>query len=560
MKKTKRFSHTFTCTLIHTFLTIFITFSSHLFSATPEETRNNTLDININALTGHTTQETAQKAQEPKKSWSEICEQKKDAVVQIFAYGCQYNLFEPFKMPENFSSTGTGFFINNDGDILTAYHVVAQSVSLEIQIPSLGKERFPVIFIGGCPHKDVAKLRLADEVLALIKQKFNTQELKYLELGDSDTLLEAQKIMALGFPLGDEEIKISVGDVSGRKTTTLGESIQTTAPINPGNSGGPCLNKQGKVIGICSSKKVGEEIEGVAYLIPIKNIFPIMDQLCNKALIKKPYWGLEILPTTADTLEFLGNPIDGGIYIKKVEKGSLAEEYKIKKSDVLYKINDKQIDKYGDIDSPWGTGKVNAHDYLARLPLGSVVTYTLYRQGKKIEISGEIKNPDQYKIKHIYPWIDAPLEYEIIGGMVIVELTLNHIDILKNTPYNFSLIKKYADDENRLKPRLMISTIYPSSPFHNTRCFRDGDWIIKKVNGIKVYTIQEFRQAVLDGATNKSLTVETTGGSFAAVKISDIISKEDELSHIYFYPKSELVSQLAERSTKDTKELENMPI
>ena len=177
---------------------------------------------------------------------------------------------------------GSGFFINEHGEILTNFHVIDQSIVTYIQIPSLGKDRFAVEFIGANPEKDFAKLRLTPEALEEIKQKLNVQTLPYLTLGDSDTLSEAQEIMALGYPLGAENLKVSIGRFAGRESTDIGECIQTTTPINLGNSGGPFLDYSGNVVGIATLKSTAVDIEGIAYLIPINNITVMMAQLNNQ--------------------------------------------------------------------------------------------------------------------------------------------------------------------------------------------------------------------------------------------------------------------------------------
>ena len=493
------------------------------------------------------------------KNWETVFKDSNDIVVQIFSYVSEYNFQEPFRTPDQHGSSGSGFFISEDGEILTNFHVINQSTSLYIQIPSLGKERFEVKAAGMHPERDVAKLRLTPESLKKIKEKLSVEKLRYFELGDSDELSEAQEIMAIGYPLGQENTKIAVGSFAGRESSSAGECIQTTAPVSPGNSGGSFVNKKGEVVGICVHKSIQQHAEGVAYLIPINNVKLMMDQLENGNIIKKPYWGCPFVPTTPQTLRFLGCPDDGGVYISKIKKGSLAEEYGLQQGDIIYQINNKKIDRYGYLDVAWSTSKASLRDFLSRIRLGNTITLTVYRNGEKLEISGENKSFDKHIIKKYYPWFEKPLEYEIIGGMVVVELTLNHIlhykDVIRQMPaeiqelIDFSSIEKYADEEERFEPRLIITTIYPSSPFHDTRCFKSADKIISKVNDIKVTTIEEFREAVLASKKTKHLTVETEGGAKVAVPLKEIAAKEELIRQMYHLPdlsKSELFSRILE--------------
>ncbi|MFH0898063.1 MAG: trypsin-like peptidase domain-containing protein [bacterium] len=520
-----------------------------LFFLSPYVSISPTTDTNTNLLSQNIIP-TKLQAQE-KKSWAEITKKAKDCVVQIFSYIGIYNLLEPFKTPEQMEGRGSGFFINTQGEILTNFHVIDQSIATYIQIPSLGKDRFKVEFIGANPEKDFAKLKLTPESLQEIKQKLNVSELPCLPLGDSDTLFEAQEIMALGYPMGDENLKISIGRFAGRETTRIGNCLQTTAPINPGNSGGPFLDEYGTVVGIATLKKVDFDIEGVAYLIPINNIKIMLNDLETHRIIKNPFWGCVLIPTTTHTLTFLGSPEDGGVYLAEVKIGSLAEEYGMQAGDIIYQINGKQIDKYGYLDVPWSTTKIHVSDFTSRLAFGSIAQFIIYRQGKRLELSCEVKSTDSFEIEKYYPWIYPALDYEIIGGMVIMPLTINHIELyqeirnhMRDQDIDISAIEKYKEEEERLNPRLIITTIYPSSLFHDTRCFKGGDRIISKVNGTPVTTLAELRGAIEQHKDNPYVTIETEEGKFAAIPLKQALAEEDILSQQFSYPKTTFVQKL----------------
>jgi serine protease Do len=196
-------------------------------------------------------------------SWAQISEQNKNAALQIFSYIKEPNHFVRYRTPDDGWGSGTGFIINQDGEILTNFHVVDKAVKIFVQHPK-SKERIEVKYVGGCPEQDIALLQLKPEDCIKIKTLLKSNDLPFLQMGNSDELVEAQKIMTLGYPQGKETIKSSCGDVSGRESTRIGECIQTTTPVNPGNSGGPFLNKFGQVVGICALKKAATEIEGIA--------------------------------------------------------------------------------------------------------------------------------------------------------------------------------------------------------------------------------------------------------------------------------------------------------
>ncbi len=487
------------------------------------------------------------------KTWEDICRESKDAVVQVISYVNEYNFLEPYKAPSQNAGSGTGFFISPDGELLTNFHVVRDAVVSYIQIPSLGQQRFELEFLGAAPERDIARLRLKPEALKEVKSALGLTELNHLKFGNSDELCEGQNIMTMGYPLGQQNVKVSIGDFAGRESMSIGECIQTTAAINGGNSGGPFFNNKGEVVGVCTIKMVGQQVDNVGYLIPMNTVNVVMDEMKDGNLVKNPFWGIHVIPTTKYTLEHLGNPTTGGIYVTKVDKGSLIDTAGIKKGDVVIHIDGYKLDHFGFLDASWRAGKASALDYLSRLKFGERTTLVVYREGQRLEKEIEIKDVQPHKINVHYPWFIESLEFEIIGGFVVVELTINHIDIYKEVAQYYNdenyfddvLIKKYKQNKKRFEPRLIITSIFPSSQAHETRCFRDGDKIIKKVNDQRVQTIEDFRTAVLAAKGKEYLTIEAEGGSFAALPLKKVIEEEAMLAQRYFYYPSDLIEQLA---------------
>ena len=185
-----------------------------------------------------------------------------------------YDWYAPFRSPFENQSIGTGFFINNDGYILTCAHVVQNSISLEITIPVLGKKKYFAKIISICPDYDIA----------LIKTNFKNNN--FLKLGNSDNVIQSNKVFAIGYPLGQDNLKISSGIISGFQKYLF----QTDAPINPGNSGGPLVNEKNEVIAVNSQKIAMDLADNIGYSIPI-NFFPsempwkIHQNICVSAMI-----------------------------------------------------------------------------------------------------------------------------------------------------------------------------------------------------------------------------------------------------------------------------------
>jgi len=499
--------------------------------------------------------------------WPGICSASKDAVIQIFSHTNDYPIFAPYKTPDRSGGCGTGFLISDDGYILTNFHVVEEAVVLRVQFPSLGKDNFQVELVGCCPDRDVALLRLVPTALENIKALMGVESLPYLTLGNSDLLGHGDHVLVLGYPqsnlkLGMENLKSSIGDYSGKESLSIGECIQTSTPVNPGNSGGPFFDAAGRVTGMCVLKDFSAE--GLAYMIPINNVKLLLKNLAVNKIVRLPQWGLTVIPTTAGSSKARGFPADGGVAITAVSKGSLFHEHGIEKGDVLYEINGVKLDRYGYMNVAWSKDKTYFEDVLARFDIDTVVPVTIYRDGGLQVINLTITCKRQEAIDWFYPWIDRDLGYEVLAGMVVVELTLNHLEIFKkiearktmrSSDFRSPYILRYGATNNRQEPRLFVSEFFPDSQIykaiHKSDVSEMFDFVISKVNGIPVKTIDDFRNAVRASIGKEFLTVETEGGAFVDLSIEELLKEEDALAATYGFEKSGLMTELEQGFTYD---------
>ena len=141
------------------------------------------------------------------------------------------------------SKSGSGFYIDQRGTIVTNYHVIDKAQKIRI-INSNGSAYTGEVTIKGY-DKDL------DIAILSIEKKNGA----FLPLGDSSSIKVGQPIYAIGSPLGLANT-VSEGIISGIRTT----GIQITAPISPGSSGGALINKNGEVIGITYAAMHGERI------------------------------------------------------------------------------------------------------------------------------------------------------------------------------------------------------------------------------------------------------------------------------------------------------------
>ncbi|MBM3886317.1 PDZ domain-containing protein [Candidatus Dependentiae bacterium] len=472
-------------------------------------------------------------------SWAEICKERKSAIVQIIACRNHFDIFEPFRPPEQSGAAGSGSFISSDGYILTNFHVIEGAVGIYAQTSLTGKERFELELIGGCPQRDVALLRLTPKSLDRFRKISKQKDTPFVPTGNSDEIVEAQPIMSLGHPGGEEEVKITIGYVKGRTVAPGGALIQTTAPVNPGDSGGPFFDDKGNVIGLCVAKKVDSECFG--YIIPMNNITLMFDDLVKNKILRLPFWGICFIPTSKSTRDYLQCP-EEGVYISEVFPGALGEKAGFKRGDIITAVDDRKLDESGYLFVDWTDEKVSIVDYLNRLPIGSQVKASYCRDGKMQ--SALIKNDTQplMRVDFFYPCFEQLPEYEIFAGMCVSQLTLNHIIMLNQMGVGIEpALAKYAQEEGDLEPRLLITSIFNTSKLHLSRAFNRRVTLLNKINGQRVTTIDEFRKAVLAGKNREFFTLESESGAFVALPLEEILEEEDRLSNLFCYKKSDLV-------------------
>ena len=470
------------------------------------------------------------------QSWSGLQVAVKDTVVQIFAQKAVPDILQPYRTPTPCQSTGSGFFINTDGEIITNAHVVDQAKSVWIQIPSLGKQQIDVTIVGVSPDRDLALLKVKPEGLETIKQGIG--EIKFLNLGDSDYVHGADEIMALGYPLGQQNLKSTTGVVSGREQ----HLIQISAPINPGNSGGPSLNIRGEVIGINTSYV--PDAQSVGYIIPINELRIVLDDLRKVKLLKRPFLGVLFNNASEALTQFLGNPLPGGLYVVDIYKDSPLHRAGVQKRDMIYEINGHKIDLYGEL--LWHEDKISIVDYVAQMKLGQEVKLVVYRQGVRKEFIFAFDQSEFLPIHKIYPGYEE-IEYEIVAGMVVQPLTTNHLPILVSIAPGLT---RYAEMKSQMEHALVITHIFPDSQAQRSRSLMPGS-ILSEINGIRVKTLEDLRQALFKSFDTGVVTIETTESVFVVVPFKKIIEDEQRLSKDYFYPLTQGVQAIIEKFEKD---------
>ncbi len=191
------------------------------------------------------------------------------------------------------TGTGSGFFVNSNGDIITNNHVVEGASTITIRVHG-DKKEYKAKVIARAPDFDLALIR-AEGIPA--------GSIKPLPLGDSSKLDVGLKAIAMGAPFG-LDFSVSEGIISSlERKAPVGSKeveqsvIQTDAAINPGNSGGPLLNSAGEVIGVNTQILTGGigQSAGVGFAIPVNTVKKLLPQLQvgTGNILKTPSLGIQ---------------------------------------------------------------------------------------------------------------------------------------------------------------------------------------------------------------------------------------------------------------------------
>lgn len=454
------------------------------------------------------------------------------ALVRIITNGVEYDWFSPYKKNSGYESVGTGFFIDMDGYILTCAHVVEDAIKLSIIIPAIGKEKFSAEIISICPETDIALLRAV-----------NYKNKSYLKLGDSDSIKPKDHVTAIGYPLGQDRLKYTSGIVSGIQ----GSLIQTDAPINPGNSGGPLVDKDNLVVGINSSKMT--DADNVGFSVPIQEYKLLKDIMHtgDVKVIHKPKLYADFNNVDDNALKYTGSKCPSGYMIKKLYKISPLYMSGLREGDIICSFDGKKLDNYGETNVPWSTQKVHLKELMERYKTGDRIKVDFWSRNTDVLQTKDVilKTAKGLKIKKHYAQFED-IDYEIINGCIIMQLTKNHLNSRKLLGMDddvYDNLNRYYDIELRFQPRLIITKVFGGSYAGNLDNIKYGE-ILTHVNHKEVSNLKEFRDAMLEPVDGKYIIFNTELNNLMVNTIQDLLNDEDFLAEEYGYKKSKLCAQL----------------
>lgn len=199
------------------------------------------------------------------------------------------------KIEELQAGTGSGFFWDAEGRIVTNFHVIKDALEqrLTLRVVTADRVGHEATVVGIAPEYDLAVLKIAVD-----------SDSKKIKVGQSSDLEVGQRVYAIGNPFG-LSLTLTKGIISaldrviespaGRE---IQGSIQTDAPINPGNSGGPLLDKDGRLIGVNTSiatAQNGGGNVGIGFAIPVDTVNQVVTQLIREGKILRADLGVRLL-------------------------------------------------------------------------------------------------------------------------------------------------------------------------------------------------------------------------------------------------------------------------
>lgn len=282
---------------------------------------------------------------------------------------------------EEREGAGSGSVIDEQGHILTNYHVIEGAQRLSVHFG--GGRNYPATVVGRDPDTDLAVIKLAE------KPK---EAITIVPLGDSDRLIVGQKVLAIGNPFGLDRT-LTTGVISGLQRPIRGRNgrpiegaIQTDASINPGNSGGPLLDSRGRMIGINAQiQSTSGSSAGVGFAIPVNIAKRIVPELIRTGSIQRPKLGIQ--PRNVDSLSSqVQLPVNYGVLILNVQPGGPAANAGLRG---MVQTDEGDLE-LGDIITGIGGERVANNDDLYKVlnkhQIGETVSVEIYRGSRRMTI------------------------------------------------------------------------------------------------------------------------------------------------------------------------------
>jgi len=275
------------------------------------------------------------------------------------------------------NSLGSGVIVEPNGVIVTNHHVIEGADDIKIVLND--RREFEAKVLGSDERTDLAILKVDTEGAML----------PTLPLGESDSLEVGDIVLAIGNPFGVGQT-VTSGIVSALARTHVGITdysffIQTDAAINPGNSGGALVDMNGKLVGVNSAiYSKGGGSNGIGFAIPVSMVRSVISGVSETGKVVRPWLGASGQALTQDLALSFKLPHPTGVLIDTIYPGGPAERAGLKRSDVILKMDDYEV------NDPQAL-----RFRLATRPLGSQTTLEVLRRGERLKLKFDILPPPE---------------------------------------------------------------------------------------------------------------------------------------------------------------------
>lgn len=264
---------------------------------------------------------------------------------------------------------GSGFFISQDGYVVTNNHVVANAT--EVQLVTDGGKTLSAKVIGTDPRTDLALLKVNE-----------SGSYPYVQLASGKPRI-GEWVLAVGNPFGlGGTVTAGIVSAQGRDIGSgpYDDFLQIDAAVNRGNSGGPTFNQKGEVIGVNTAiySPSGGNV-GIAFAIPAATVQSVVEQLKEHGSVARGFIGVQIQPVTAEVADAIGLKDAKGALIAEAQANGPAAKAGLRRGDTILAVNGEKIADARELSKK-----------IATFAPGSKASLTIWRDGKEREVTFEV--------------------------------------------------------------------------------------------------------------------------------------------------------------------------
>ena len=229
---------------------------------------------------------------------------------------------------------GSGFFISDDGYVVTNNHVVENGTAFTV-VMNDGTE-LDAELVGTDPRTDLAVLKVDED-----------REFTYVAFANDDDIRVGDWTIAVGSPFGLGST-VTAGIISARGRNIgagpYDDFLQVDAAVNRGNSGGPSFNLSGEVVGVNTAifSPSGGSV-GIGFAVSASLAQEVVQDLIDDGAVQRGYLGVRIQPVTEDIAESIGLETARGALVSQAEEGTPAAEAGIEAGDVVREVNGRPV-------------------------------------------------------------------------------------------------------------------------------------------------------------------------------------------------------------------------